>query len=302
MAGDEVRALLEGDDARFGVLPARDVSRLIDGLEAALAAAAYATLGRPRRATTGRHPAPVEAASRLVLRDIKKGSVDTVLALPDLVADDPDTLDVETDDLARGALARLLVALDRPDEEVDRDIARALDGLASSLRLGEKNRRLTVSSRQHTTSLHLDGASRSRVRRLLERPATREAGVLVGTLVEADFDAHTARLRTAPGETVAVRFDAALDDDVHGALRNRAQFSGSVTYDPLTSTARRVDLVEVSSEQPLPFDPGSFWSATSVEDLAREQSISPATFDAPLIALSGTERADLAAALAELDG
>lgn len=297
-----MRAVLRGQDAEFGVLPARDVSRLIDGLEAALAAAAYSTLGRPRRATTGRHSAPVEAASRLVLRDIRKGSIDTVLALPDLSTDDGSTLDVQADDLARGALVRLLAALDRPDDEVDRGIARALSDLSDSLRIGEQDRELTVSSTQHPGRLRLDGTSRSRVHRLLQRPATQQAGVLVGTLRKVDFDSRTARLHTSSGETVVVRFEESLDDDVHEALRNQAQFSGSVTYDPTTSTARRVDLVEVSTDLPLPFDVGSFWSTSSVESLARAQSVGLVTFDVPMTDLSYDERADLVDALAELDG
>ena len=64
MAGEEFRAKLQGNDATLGVVRARDVARLILGLESAVAAAAYATLGKPRKGSTGRHRAAIEAASR----------------------------------------------------------------------------------------------------------------------------------------------------------------------------------------------------------------------------------------------
>jgi hypothetical protein len=98
MAGDDFRATLHGPDASLGVVRARDVARLITGLESAVAAAAYATLGKPRRGSTGRHRAAIEAASRLRFQNVESGSVVAVLRLPQLAEVDDGTFDVGIDD------------------------------------------------------------------------------------------------------------------------------------------------------------------------------------------------------------
>jgi hypothetical protein len=147
----------------------------------------------------------------------------------------------------------------------------------------------------------LDRATTARMRRLADAPLGQHPDVLVGTLREDDFDSHTARLRTATGETVTVDFPVELEDQIQNALRERATFEGIVTFDPATTTVKRVDLRRISNPEPLPFDSSAFWEKTSVAELAQAQGVEPATFDAPFGDWTQPELADIASALADLD-
>lgn len=243
MAGEELRATLRG--------------------QTALAAAAYATLGTPRRSSTGRHPAAVEAAARLRFQGVQEGSVVAVLGLP-VLTDNAGALELGVDDLARAAFDRLSASFTAPDEEVDLGVARALAELAESLGIGERHEELVLDSPRLVDVLHLDVTGRTRMRMLADAPAAQRSDVLVGSLREADFDKHTARLQTASGEVVVVAFPAGLEDQIYDALRRPAQVEGIVTVDPMTSTAKRVEVRSISTPEMLPFDPEAFWQDTEV--------------------------------------
>jgi hypothetical protein len=304
VAGEEFRATLRGTDATLGVVRASDLARLITGLEAAVAAAAYAALGKPRRYSTGRHRAAVEAASRLRFQNVETGGVVAVLRLPRLAEVTDDAFDVEVDDLAGAALDRLLASFTQPEDQVDVGIARALADLGQELGIGERHDELVLTSTRSTTAGHLDTGTKDRMRRLADAPLGRHPDVILGTLHEADFDRRTARLHAATGETVIVEFPAELDDDIQEALRAQAAFEGIVTFDPATSIARRVELRRISTPEPLPFDTSAFVRQTSVTErpaLAEAQVIRPATFQAPFAEWTEQERAELASALADLD-
>lgn len=300
VAAAEVRATLRGDEAVLGRVPARDVARMLTGLETALAAAAYAALRQPRRASTGRHRAAVAAVSRLTFSTVETGSVVTVLALPEQVGATDDTLPVDVDGLAGTAFDLLVRTLDEDDADVDAGVARALADLGDGLGIGDRYDELVVSSSRSGHTLHLERQARARLRRLAERPTTQQPDVLVGSLREADFDKQTARLRTATGETVVVTFPLALEDQVHEALRSHAHFEGVVTYDPITEVARRVHLREVSTTPPLAADGEDFWEPATVAELASTQGVGPASFDGPMIELTDDERRDLGEALVDL--
>jgi len=303
MAGEEIRATLRGGEAELGLIRAHDVARLILGLESAVAAASYAALGQPRRTGTGRHRSAVEAASRLVFRKVEPGSVVAVLSLPVLVENEDGALDLELDDLAGSAFDRLVTAGGRSLDQVDGGIARALADLGDGLAIGERYDELVLSSGRSNQTLRLDSAARGYFRRLADGPLLqRQPDVLVGSLREADFDRHTARLRTASNETVVVTFPPELDGDVHEALRSQAEFQGEVTYDPVTDAAKRVQLRAISTPLPLPFDTDAFWAPQSVDELARAQGLGVATFDRPLFEATDQERREIAEALAEFNG
>lgn len=301
MAGEELRATLRGSDATLGVVRASDVARLILGLEAAIAAAAYAAVRKPRRSSTGRHRAAVEAAARLRFQSVEPGSVVAVLRLPRLAEATDDAFDVEVDDLAGAAFDQLLASFAQPDDQVDVGIARALADLGQELGIGERHDALVLTSQRSTAVAHLDAGTKERMRRLADAPLGRQSDVILGTLHEADFDRRTARLHAATGETVTVEFSAELDDQIQEALRAQATFEGIVSFDPTTAVAKRVELRRISTPEPLPFDTSAFWVQTSVEDLAEAQGVQPVTFEAPLADWTEQERADLAGALADLD-
>jgi hypothetical protein len=254
MAGEEFRATLRGADAAAGLVRASDVARLITGLESAVAAAAYAYLGKPRRGSTGRHRAAVEAASRLLLQEVKPGSGVAVFRLPQLARVTDGTFDVEVDDLAGAAFDHLVASLTQPDEQVDTGIAKALADLGQDLGIGERHAELLLTSSRSAARGHLDASTKDRMRRLADAPLGRQPDVILGTLHEADFDRRTARLHATTGETVTVEFPAELDDEIQMALRAQATFEGIITFDPTTAMLRRVELRHISTMEPLPFD------------------------------------------------
>jgi hypothetical protein len=301
MAGEEFRATLRGSDATLGVIRASDVARLITGLESAVAAAAYATLGKPRRGSTGRHRAAIEAASRLRFQNVESGSVVAVLRLPQLAEITDAAFDIEVDDLAGAAFDRLVACFAELDEQVDPGIAKALADLGQELGIGERHDELLLTSARTPAAGRLNASSKERMRRLADAPLGHQPDILVGTLREADFDRQTARLHTATGETVTVDFPPALANEIQDALRGQAAFEGIITFDRTTATVKRVDLRRISTPEPLPFDTSAFWQTTSVEELAQAQGVLTATFEAPLAEWSEQELADIASALADLD-
>jgi hypothetical protein len=301
MAGEEFRATLRGSEATLGVVRASDVARLITGLESAVAAAAYAALGKPRRASTGRHRAAIEAASQLHFQNVEPGSVVAVLRLPQLAEVTDDAFDIEVDDLAGAAFDRLVASFTQPDDHVDAGIAKALSDLGHELGIGERHEELLLSSDRSSSVGRLDASAKERMRRLADAPLGQQQDVILGTLHEADFDRRTARLHATTGETVTVEFPAELADKIQEALRAQAAFEGIVSFDPATSIARRVELRRISAPEPLPFDTSAFWATTSVDDLAQHQGVVPATFEAPLAQWSEQELADITNALADLD-
>ncbi|HEX8079580.1 MAG TPA: hypothetical protein VF557_05185 [Jatrophihabitans sp.] len=301
MAAEQFRAILRGSDATLGVVRASDIARLITGLESAVAAAAYATLGKPRRGTTGRHRAAIEAASRLHFQSVEPGSVVAVLRLPELAEVTDATLDIKVDDLAGAAFDRLVASFAQPDDQVDTGIARALADLGQELGIGERHDELLLTSARVPGQGRLDASTKERMRRLADAPLGHQSDVVVGTLYEADFDRHTARLHTVTGETVIVDFPAGLADDIQEALREQAAFEGIITFDPTTATVKRVELRRISTPDPLPFDTSAFWERASVEQLAHAQGVQPATFESPLAQWSEQELVDIASALADLD-
>ena len=301
VAGEELRATLRGNEAQLGLVRARDVARLITGLESAMAAAAYAALGKPRRAVAGRHRAAIESSSRLAFRAVASGSVVAVLALPS--ASDPvdGVLDVGVDDLAGAAFDRLVASFGLPDDQVDQGIARTLAELGEALGIGERHDELLLESSRTSPTARLDQSARARMRRLADAVPAQQADVLVGSLREADFDRRTARLRTSSGESVVVAFPPELSDAVQQALRSQAQLEGLVTYDPSTALARRVELRQISSPNALPFDTDEFWTSASIQELADAQGVASAALDRAAFSASADELRDLAGALADLD-
>ncbi|HEX8093800.1 hypothetical protein [Jatrophihabitans sp.] len=271
MAGEEFRATLRGSEATLGVVRASDIARLFTGLESAVAAAAYAALGKPRRGSTGRHRAAVEAASRLHFQNVEPGGVVAVLRLPQLAEVTDGTFDVEVDDLAGAAFDRLVASFAEPDHHVDAGIAKALADLGQELGIGERHDELLLTSPRSPVVGRLDASAKDRMRRLADAPLGHQPDVIVGTLHEADFDRRTARLHATTGETVTVEFPAELDDEIQEALRAQAAFEGIISFDPATAIVRRVELRRISVSEPLPFDTSAFWVTTSVEDLAHEQ-------------------------------
>jgi hypothetical protein len=244
-----LRVRLEGPDAELGRIPAADVAQLLLSVEKVLARAASVAVGRPSR-KPGRRERVISDAAHTVLRDIETGSVVPVLELPS-VDDDQDRqqgLEVDVAHLGELAVAQIFDIL---SGEIDGHpyVVEALSDLAARLRVGERYDSIgfevsgsAVPRPRVTLDLRESRRLRERVR--VDRAAARQ-GMLVGTLVEADFESYTARLRSPEGQPVAVSFDPAMADAIHEALREPATVDGWITYDPANQEARSISLRRV---------------------------------------------------------
>jgi hypothetical protein len=301
----ELRVRLTGEDAELGRVPAGDVARLLLGLERAVARAAAIVLGR-RKPSGGRHEAAVEQASRLRLRGIESGSVVPVLEVPDEAIAEDGTLDLKATHLGETAVRLVLDATAQPNPPPD--VAAALLDLADTLHIGERYDAVTIDWRRSAGNIvaRIDSGVRERLRVYVEgAPSTVVEDSVVGTLVEADFENRTARLRSPAGAAVAVSFPEALDDKIQEALRDRATLQGDVAYDPESKVARsvKVHTLERGRQLLLGIEDDTFWRTRSFDELAAEQGAKQPVDPESLYAhgASDEEWQAFMAALASLD-
>jgi hypothetical protein len=269
----EVRLI--GKEARLGEVAAVDVARLIIDVQRAVARAAGAAIGR-RPKPTGRWETTLEEATKLRLVRIRRGSVILELEPPHArPADDELTFDVES--LGDIGWARTVEAVNDADS-ADADITSRLLGLADDLGIG---------SRFDAVELRTEGrlvGRIDRVRREHFRTALRNNALshnppdgVAGVLFEADFERHTAKVRTQSGGVVEVIFEVSQADAIQEALREASEFEGDVTFDPVTAGVRTVRLRRITRfEQLLLGDDGAraFWQPTTFDEIASRQGTS----------------------------
>ena len=276
-----LRVHLEGKDAILGRIPAADVADLLIAIERAVARAASVVVGRPSR-RPGRREQVVTEASHLILRAVEVGSVVPVLELPHMGAV---TDEVQTDlNLRVAHLGELAV------EQLAAVVAGTLDGhpyvvealaqLADVMRVGDRYEGITLDLRDsHVSpvSVTIDAPVRKRLReRVNADSAAAREGMVVGTLVEADFEALTARLRDSVGQAVTVSFDLSMADTIQEALREPATMEGWLTYDAATQEARAINIrsVRLADQLSLGIDVRGFRRRRGFPELQREQGVS----------------------------
>jgi hypothetical protein len=300
------RVKLDGQQAKLGQVPAADVARLLLLVEKAAAQAAAVVLHQPKT-TTGRYKGVIEQAVHFRLIAIEEGSVVPVLELPETSpVSQGQTLDFDVVTLGQYAVEALLDTAKKPSDPV---VAKALLDVAEGMHIGERYDAIIFdvpSNGRRRRKVRVDARSRRRLREYVDSvpaPLARPDD-LVGVLVEADFERHTARLRTPTEASVEVAFSDEHADDIHAALRQNSTVRGDVRYDPNTHTARSVRLTEiVRGIEQLMLDPGDFWRELTFEDLAERQgSGRPADPDAMYDAeATDAERDAFMAAIAELE-
>jgi hypothetical protein len=276
--GKELRVALEGPDAVLGRVPAADVAKLILGLESVIARAATLALGKTPRG--GRRMAAVERSVRLRLVGLEQSSIIPVLELPD-VATAPDELPLAGGQQLSDIAIKQMLRSARGDRGAHPALIRAFAKLTDDLAIGDRydSMWVEVEGRQPDRVI-IDKARRKELRsRANRKQSLPVGGVVVGTLVEADFEHHTARLRTPAGQRVEVVFDPDLADAIQMALRNPAELVGDVMFDPDTSFAKSIVLREITAAEQMRIgvDSRAFWQSPSVSELQRQQGISQVT-------------------------
>jgi len=273
-----LRVSLTGRDAELGRVAAADFARLLIGVERVVARAAGHVIGRQVK-PTGRRGRTIEDAAHFRLLAVEAGSVVGVLELAD-APEDEDTLDFDAAGLGELALDAALATITAP-KPAQLDVAEAFVRLADEIGLGSRFAAVvfdaTRESPRREQHVVFDHPARERLAGAVDTRIEPRDDSLVGVLFEADFESETALLRSGGGQRIAVRFGPELADDVQEALRHQAQFGGEVAYDPKTMSARSVKLNKIlwGAQLTLGLDPGDFWSARSLHELAAEQGIGP---------------------------
>ena len=275
-----LRVRLEGDNVDLGTVPASDVANLLLLVERAIARAASVEVGRPSR-KVGRRERVVAEASHLVLLGIESGSVVPVLELPIVRpdADDPQqAMETADEQLAETAVGRVLDALSG-ESDAHPYVVEVLALMAEQLGIGDRYSGVSfefAGSSVNRRQAALDSTVASRMQEQVERYRTATTkGLLVGTLVEADFEAFTARLRNSDGAAVAVKFEEAMSSEIKEALTETGALQGWITYDPVSHTAQSIDLQAVvkSPQTTLNFDGNAFERHHSFSELQEDQGI-----------------------------
>jgi hypothetical protein len=270
MARYQVRLI--GKEARLGEVAAVDVARLILGVQTAVARAAGAAIGR-RPKPTGRWEAALEDATKLRLVRIKRGSVILELEPPHARPDDGE-FHLDVDSLGDIGWNKTVAVVNDP-ESGDPDTTSRLLALADALSIG--TRFDAVEFRTDGTPVgRIDGSRRERLRNVLRQRTILNAppDSVSGVLFEADFERHTAKVRTQAGGVVEVIFDDDQAEAIKEALREASEFEGDVTFDPVTASVRSVRLRRLTRfEQLLLGEEGAraFWDRPTFNDLARRQ-------------------------------
>lgn len=235
------RVRLAGGRAQLGDVDAGDVAHLITGLQRVIARAAGASIGRQvtGQGRWGRLP---EEVTRFRLDGLGPGSVVLDLSLPE-DEDAADQLALGDQRLGDRAwdLAMAAVTGERQD---DRTVLEYLARLADDLKLGARYEAVELSRDGRGGVARLDAGRRAQIQDAVLRLRPVEAGDVLGTLVEADFERGVARVRTDDGEPIVVRFEPELADRVYEALRKPSALAGQVELEPV---ARRVTAIHVTT-------------------------------------------------------
>jgi hypothetical protein len=303
MVDNLLRVELKGTRAELGEVLATDVAKLLIGVERSMAAAAASVLGRRRG--VGRRGKAVEESTRLRLVAVERGnSVDLLLRVPERLEEEAaDQLPLADQSLSELAVDQVFEAL--VSDEPEPQVARTLVDLSSEVGVGVRYDSVVFVERpdEGRRTATLDPSRVDRIRSWLSSPVAREADeMLVGTLVEADFERMSARLRDPYGRPVEVVFPEELSDEIQVALRQQAQFTAHLFFDPKTQTARRVELREVLRGRQLELETMTqrFLHGTDLETLVREQGVVPLE-DPTSLRLSEATDEELDSFLAGLD-
>lgn len=271
-----MRVRLEGPTAVLGEVAASDFARLLLGTQSAIQRAAGHVIGRAAR-ETGRPGKTIEDSTRLRLVAIERGSIVAVLAAP------PRSADPHRFDLTDPALGELAIdtalQIAAGEDTTHPDVADAFVRMADEIGIGRRYDAVTFEHRHRDRdyTVRLDVEARERLSVVARRAPTARDDSVVGTLVEADFENLTARLRGPGGSKTTVSFPADLADEIQEGLRAPARLRGEVRYDPSTSEARSIELHQIvrGDQLAIGLDPGEFWSAKTVEQLAEEAGVKP---------------------------
>jgi hypothetical protein len=161
----------------------------------------------------------------------------------------------------------------------DPDVLVRLLGIADHLSIGSRFEAVEFRTDGKTVG-RLDQEKREALRSVVtaRRQAPASPPAVAGVLFEADFERHSAKVRTQEGGVVELIFEEEQAASIKEALRERSQFQGEVTFDPVTNSVKTVRLRRITRfEQLLLGEDGtqSFWEHVNFDELAVEQGTHP---------------------------
>ena len=267
--------VLEGDDAKLEDVPVQDIMRLIDGTIRSISCAAELVVGRGTR-SRGRPNAAVKKATAFRLVAIQPGSINIMLRGPKQSETDM-SLPLDDEQLTDLAIKKTLDALEGDSTDVDPSLASRLTNLGDDLGVGERYETVRFAAETKSAGLrtcHLNQATRARLRQIAHKPKAEAQSVVSGTLVAADFERSTARLRTSANRSVKIAFTADEADAIQQLLRQKADLDGVVTFDPETQQAESVEVRSIeSTHQQHPELCSELEANYTLEEIAAQQGV-----------------------------
>jgi hypothetical protein len=273
------RVRLEGPNG-LGDLTVREVASFLNAIVEIVAKGAEELVSTPV-ATTGRHVAPVEQASKIRLTSLRSGSL--VAGIATAKADQPaGAFQFQDRTLSESALLKVMDTVGSDEEAAEHPrvamgIVEAYEHSASRF----PDAQIVIDDIRRHRSVTVDRARSQQLRRVAARSSL--VGVagreLTGRLFEADFERRIAHVRTPDNAVVEVRFDAIHDDDIHRYLRSRATIIADVTFDPATGRIKRLQVREVLAGSQLGLDFGGvdFWRDPDLHQLVAAVGGRPVT-------------------------
>lgn len=270
MAESELRVELRGPDAHLGEVRAADVANLILATERAVARAAGAVARKPV-VGPGRRRREIEDASLLRLVAIEQGnSVDIDFRLPDLLSEEG-TLGLDVAHLGEQAVDLLLQAMDDP-QTASAEAVSAAAAFAESVRIGERYDAIALSYERNgiRRTAAVDVKRKEELHEVAFKkpspPNVSQHQVVLGTLVAADFEDGTGRLRGTADETVDVAFGSDLANEVKLALLEQTRVEGE-------RRGKRLDVKSIISTALLQgvTTASRFWEAQTLEEQVAHQ-------------------------------
>ena len=270
----------KGPATKHGSIPLKDLLLLGKGIQTAIQRVARVLVGQGDSGRPGKPPKDVASSCLLEVIALNRGSFELALDLP------RDQLPIAH--LGMEAINKLLDGLEAIQEgngpmpagfdkgvlhslkDIGADIGKGIDAVEIESRLQSVARRFA-----------LNKEVKSLIAKRIQGPVAALRSI-EGRLLMADFGHAKEKCRIHPpaGQPIVCSFDESLEDTVYEHLRQYVRITGETQEDATTGRISSINITDIEpviieNQEVGTFSAEEFWERKSLEQLAKEQEISP---------------------------